>query len=386
MKKLFFLSGIFTFFVFMEIDAQQTDTTETMDPEAAIHYNNAIQSMKAEKYEDALKSLDSSLIIAKDYRSYFLQGQAYLKLNKIDNAKQSFSECLKMNPNFDMGWMASGNAHLAAKEYEQAENDFKKAAEVTKDPELKKNAEESIKLISNTKPIDLFNQGNEFYKQNKFEEAVKSFDQALSLLKDQRYYYQKGLALLKLNKNKEAEDAFKSAIAVNDSFDLAYVAVASLQTANKDYEGALKSYEKALSVTTNENLKGSIRDASLKTYLIAGNNAYKEKKYDQSIEWMLKSLAVSPSDEAYLGLAKAYIEKKKYNDATAALDSAKAIKKTITDGAIAYYTGLIQLNKGEDNKAIESFTAALNDPVYKKASQAQIEYLKAKQKGTKTKK
>lgn len=386
MKKLFFLSGIFTFFVFMEIDAQQTDTTETMDPEAAIHYNNAIQSMKAEKYEDALKSLDSSLIIAKDYRSYFLQGQAYLKLNKIDNAKQSFSECLKMNPNFDMGWMASGNAHLAAKEYEQAENDFKKAAEVTKDPELKKNAEESIKLISNTKSIDLFNQGNEFYKQNKFEEAVKSFDQALSLLKDQRYYYQKGLALLKLNKNKEAEDAFKSAIAVNDSFDLAYVAVASLQTANKDYEGALKSYEKALSVTTNENLKGSIRDASLKTYLIAGNNAYKEKKYDQSIEWMLKSLAVSPSDEAYLGLAKAYIEKKKYNDATAALDSAKAIKKTITDGAIAYYTGLIQLNKGEDNKAIESFTAALNDPVYKKASQAQIEYLKAKQKGTKTKK
>jgi len=385
MKKIFFLTGFFIFSL-ISVNAQQDNTTETMDPQAAIHYNNAIQSMKAEKYEDALISLDSSLMTAKDYRSYFLQGQAYLKLNKIDNAKQSFSECLKLNPNYDMGWMASGNAHLAAKEYDQAENDFKKAAEVTKDPEVKKNAEESVNLTLNPKSIEFFNQGNEFYKQSKFEEAVKSFDQALSLLKDQRYYYQKGLALLKLNKNKEAEDAFKSAIAVNDSFDLAYVALASLQTANKDYEGALKSYEKALSITSNENLKGSIKDASLKTYLIAGNNAYKEKKYDQSIGWMMKLLAVSPSDEAYLGLAKSYIEKKKYNDAAAALDSAKAIKKTVTDGALAYYAGLIQLNKGEDSKAIESFTAALNDPVYKKASQAQIEYLKAKQKGTKPKK
>jgi len=385
MKKIFFLTGFFIFSLIL-VNAQQDETTETMDPQAAIHYNNAIQSMKAEKYEDALISLDSSLMTAKDYRSYFLQGQAYLKLNKIDNAKQSFSECLKLNPNYDMGWMASGNAHLAAKEYDQAENDFKKAAEVTKDPEVKKNAEESVNLTLNPKSIEFFNQGNEFYKQSKFEEAVKSFDQALSLLKDQRYYYQKGLALLKLNKNKEAEDAFKSAIAVNDSFDLAYVALASLQTANKDYEGALKSYEKALSITSNENLKGSIKDASLKTYLIAGNNAYKEKKYDQSIGWMMKLLAVSPSDEAYLGLAKSYIEKKKYNDAAAALDSAKAIKKTVTDGALAYYAGLIQLNKGEDSKAIDSFTAALNDPVYKKASQAQIEYLKAKQKGTKPKK
>jgi hypothetical protein len=41
------------------------------------------------------------------------------------------------------------------------------------------------------------------------------------------------------------------------------------------------------------------------------------------------------------------------------------------------------MNKGEESKAIESFTIALNDPNYKKASQSQIDYLKAKQKGTK---
>jgi hypothetical protein len=65
------------------------------------------------------------------------------------------------------------------------------------------------------------------------------------------------------------------------------------------------------------------------------------------------------------------------------LDSSKALQKTVTDGAIAYYRGLVQMNKGEESKAIESFTVALNDPIYKKASQAQIDYLKAKQKGNK---
>ena len=98
---------------------------------------------------------------------------------------------------------------------------------------------------------------------------------------------------------------------------------------------------------------------------------------------MLKSINNSPSDVAYLGLAKAYIEKKKYNDAITAIDSSKVMQKTVTDGAIAYYRGLVQLNKGEDNKAIESFTIALNDPNYKKASQSQVDYLKAKQKANK---
>jgi len=385
MRKLFFLIVIYTCFVSVVVNAQETDVSSngTMDPKAAVHYNTAVQFMKAEKFEDALKSIDSSLMIAKDYKIYYLQGQANLKLGKNTDAINSFGESVKLNPNYDLGWMASGNAHLALKEYDLAINDFNKVAEVTKDPNIKSKADESIKFTMNTKSIDFYNKGNELNKQNKFEEAVLSYDQALSISKDPKYYYQKGLVLSKLSKNKEAEDALRSAIALNDSFDIGYVALASLQTVNKDYDGAVKSYEKALTVTKNENLKSSIKESISKTHLAAGNNSYKDKKYDQSIEWMMKSINNSPSDAAYLGLAKAYIEKKKYNEAITALDSLKALQKTVTDGAIAYYRGMIHLNKGEDNKAIESFTVALNDSVYKKASQAQLDYLKAKQKGTK---
>jgi tetratricopeptide (TPR) repeat protein len=246
--------------------------------------------------------------------------------------------------------MGSGDAHLAAKEYDLAVNDYKKAAEVSQNPEVKKNAEESIKRIANAKAKEDYN---------------------------------KGIAFLKANQFKEAEGSFKAAIATDESFDLAYIGLANAQAANKDYEGAIKSYEKALSLTTDENLKKSIKVSVSKTYMVAGNNSYKEKKYDESISWMMKSLEASPSDAAYLGLAKAYIEKQKYKDAGSALDSAKTVQKAVSDGAIAYYTGLVQLNMGEENQAIESFTEALTDPTYKKASQSQIDYIKAKQKGAK---
>jgi tetratricopeptide (TPR) repeat protein len=385
MKKLFFLIIIFSCLVSPIIKAQQTDGSSngTMDPKAASYYNSAIQFMKAEQYENAISSIDSSLLIAKDFRAYYLQGQAYQKLGNTSEALNSFIESVKLNPDYDLGWMASGNANLALKQYELAISNFKKVAEITKDENTKNKAEESVNYTLSVQSIEFYNKGNELYKQGMFEDAIKSYDLALSISKDSKYYYQKGLAFSKLSKNKEAEDALKSSVALNDSFDIGYVALASIQTANKDYDGAIKSYEKALSVTKNENLKTSIGESISKTFQAAGNNAYKEKKYDQSIDWMLKSINNSPSDAAYFGLAKAYIEKKKYSDAMTALDSSKTLQKTVTDGAIAYYRGLVQMNKGEESKAIESFTIALNDPNYKKASQSQIDYLKAKQKGTK---
>jgi tetratricopeptide (TPR) repeat protein len=386
MKKILFLIVICICSVSLLVNAQDGSSTGTMDPQAATHYNSAIQFMKVEQYADAIKSLDSSLMISKDYRTYYLHGQANLKLGKSTEALASFNESVKLNPEYDQGWMAVGNTQLALKEYDQAITSFRKVTEVTKDENVKKNAEESIKYTMNVKSIEFYNKGNELNKQNKFEEAIKSYDEALAISKDPKYYYQKGLVLSKLKKNKEAEDALKSAVALDDSFDMGYVALGSLQTVNKDYTGAITSYEKGLAVTTNENLKTNIKEAITKTYLSAGNNSYSEKKYDQSIEWLQKSITLSPSDAAYLSLAKVYIEKKKYTDATTSLDSAKALQKTVTDGAIAYYKGLIHLNKEEDAKAIESFNISLNDPTYKKASQTQIDYLKKKMSQNKPKK
>lgn len=385
MRKLIFSIVVLTSALSYNLLAQQGDngSTETMDPKAAGYYNSAIQSMKAEQYENTIKFLDSSLAIAKDYRIYYLQGQANLKLGNTTAAITSFDEVVKSNATYDNGWMALGNAHLANKDYDLAINDFNKVIEVTKNEDSKTKAKESIDFAMNTKAIEFYNKGNDLNKQGNLEEALKYYDQALAISKDSKFYYQKGVVYTKLKKYKEAETELKTAISLNENFDLGYVALGNVQTVNKDFDLAVQSYEKALAVTQNENLKTSIQESISKTHFSAGNNLYTEKKYDKAIESFNKSISINPSDISYLGLAKCYVEKKKYAEAVTALDSTKTLQKSVTDGAIAYYKGLVHLNKGEDSKALEQFNISVNDASYKKASQSQIDYLKKKQSGKK---
>lgn len=384
MKKSFFL-GVLLSILSLSSFAQQSDNSseESMDPKAAAFYNSAIQLMKAEQYENALLSLDSSLMVSKDYRIYYLQGQANLKLGKTNEAITSYNECNKLKPNYDLGWLACGNARLANKDYDGAINDFKKVVEISSNEDLKMKAKESIDFALNTKSIEFYNKGNDLNKQGNLEEAIKNYDLAIAISKDSKYYYQKGVVLTKLKKYKEAEAELKTSISLNENFDLGYIALGNIQTVNKDYENAVKSYEKALTVAQDEKLKSSIQESISRTYFSAGNSSYSEKKYDKAIDFFNKSISVSASDLSYLGLAKSYVEKKKYSDAIASLDSVKSLQKTVTDGAIAYYKGLIHLNKGEDSKATEQFNISVTDANYKKASQSQLDYLKKKNSGKK---
>lgn len=382
MKKILFLWV--TILITSVLSSAQTDTSSavTMDPKAAGYYNKAVEAMKAEKYEDAIALLDSGSTLQKDYRLSYLKAQAYNKLGKIEDAKKTFDETVALNPKYDMAYIAKGNTEIAAKQYDEAIADFKKASEVSTNPDVKKNAEESIKFATDTKAIDYYNQGTDAYKNEKYDVAVQNFDKAIAISPDYKFYYQKGLALSKLEKPAEAEASFKQAVAANDTFDLAYIALGGLQIASKKYEEADKYYAEALKINSSAALKESIS----KGYYAIGNSTYRDKKYDLSVNYMKKSLELAPSDIAFLGLAKAQIEKKQYNDAIASLDSAAQNKKMVTDGALAYYKGVIYLNKGEDAKANEQFSAALTDAQFKKAAQSQIDYIKAKKAGAKPKK
>lgn len=380
MKKFLFVLSTLFIFSFTSAYAQQ-DTTkagqQTMDPQAAKYYNSAIENMKAGKYQEAITSLDSSLQIAKDYRSYFLKGQALLKTGNMQDARTNFLSSIQLDSTYDQSLYALANTDLALKNYNEAIYYYKKTADVTKNPNLKSDAESSIKLAQQNTAIEFFNKGNEQQKANNYEGAVQSYDQSLAISQDYKTYYQKGLALSKMNKDDDAIKSLNQAIAINDSFDLAYVALGGILTSKKDYEGALKSYEKALSVTKNDNLKTGIQEGITRTYLILGNQYVKERKYDKAIETFKKAADATNSDQAYLGLAKAYIDKKQYNDALSALQNADKNKKTVTAGAIAFYTGVVNYEKGDKAKALDSFKAASEDATYKKASQSYIARINA---------
>ncbi|RJP65665.1 MAG: hypothetical protein C4539_12570 [Ignavibacteriales bacterium] len=386
MKKILLLSGLFAFISVTTIEAQQDTSAVKMDPKAATYFNNAVQNLQSQKYEEAVIYADSSLQITKDYKTYLLKGDALVKLNKYAEAKEAFNASLSLNQN-DAAYNKIANTQLLLKEYDDAIATYNKILQVSNSEETKKNAQESIAFINNTKAVELFNEGNELSKASKFDEAIKKYDASLVInTNDPKTHFQKGITLSKMEKSDDAEKSFNAAIAADPTFDLAYLALAGLLTKKNDYDGAIKNYEKVIEVSKNPTLVNSAKEGESRTYLVAGNTAIKEKKYDKALDYFTKANEKAGSDQAFLGLAKAYNEKRQYDNALKSLDSTVALKKTVSDGAIAYYRGLIYFNKGDNTKALENFKAGLTDPTYKKACQSQIDFINAKLKGAKSKK
>jgi|GEM_PF-372368 len=388
MKRIFFITSIFALSMVISVSAQQTEPSSTakMDPQAAIYYNKGIEYMKAGDFANAATSFDSSLQISKSAKTCLLKGQALLKAQKMDEAITAFKATIALDANNDNAYYYLGDVNVTRKNYSEAIASYKKVLEITKTPSMKEEAEKSIALAQSNVAIEFYNKGNELVKANNFDEAVKNYDQALAISKDYKTYYQKGLTLRKANKPEEAISALNACIAVNDKFDLAYLALAGAQVTIKNYESAIGNYETALSLTENAERKVSIKEGMLTTYVALGNSFLREKKYDKAIEIFKKATETSDLDQAYLGLAKAYTEKKQNDLALASLDKAAQFKKTVTDGGLAYYRGVIYMNRGDKAKAVENFTVGAKDPNFRKACESQIAFMKAKENMDKQKK
>jgi len=324
MKKVILLSGLFAIIALTVINAQQDTSAVKMDPKAAIYFNNAVQNLQSQKYDEAVIYADSSLQITKDNKTYMLKGDALVKLNKYAEAKEAYSASLALNQN-DAAYNKLANTQLLLKEYDDAISTYEKVLQVTQNEETKKNAQESIAFVKNIKAVEYFNEGNELSKSNKFDEALKKYDSSLAInSKDPKTHYQKGITLSKMDKADDAEKSFNAAIEVDNTFDMAYIALAVLLTKKNDYDGAIKNYEKVIEVSKNPNLVNSAKEGESRTYLVAGNVAIKEKKYDKAIDYFTKANGKESSDQGFLGLAKAYNEKKQYDNALKSLEIGRA--------------------------------------------------------------
>ena len=95
-----------------------------------------------------------------------------------------------------------GNELYKKQQFDKANEAYQQA--LTKDP---------------SNPIANYNSGNASFRQNKFDDAIKSFDNTINNTKDknlqQQAYYNKGVALSKQQKLQESIDAWKEALRLN---------------------------------------------------------------------------------------------------------------------------------------------------------------------------
>ncbi len=99
----------------------------------------------------------------------------------------------------------------------------------------------------------IFLKGNKLYAEQKYEEAVQAYNEALELSQSQwGYYFNLGLALKKSDKKEEAIAAFQKALELNPESYSANKELGQLLAMEDNYEEAKKYYAKAAEISEDD--------------------------------------------------------------------------------------------------------------------------------------
>src|SRR5690554_2953096 len=142
MKKI---KALLFIFLFVSIGSVSMIAQE-MDPEAGKLYNEGNKLLKAGNYDGALQQYNQALNIEKDYRIYYQRGIALKNLGNLEEAKNSFEECLKLKSDFEGGYNALGGVFFSMGNYQAAINNFEKVLEFSKNNSVKNKVKKNLSL------------------------------------------------------------------------------------------------------------------------------------------------------------------------------------------------------------------------------------------------
>lgn len=222
----------------------------------------------------------------------------------------------------------------------------------------------------------LYNEGNKMLKAGNYDGAIKQYDQALSIEKDFRIYYQKGIALKSSGNIQDAKSAFQSCISLKPDFEGGYNALGGVYFTLGKYDSAITNFEKVIDITKNNSIKEKVKKNLSLAYTKLGNNAETEGKSKEAVEYLTKAVGYSDYDAAYLSLAKLYTEINEWDKAIAAAENALKHRSSIGKGGPYYYMGVAYKGKNELAKAKDMFSEAKSDPTYKKSAEYELGSLK----------
>jgi len=221
----------------------------------------------------------------------------------------------------------------------------------------------------------LFNSGNELLKAGNYTGAIENYNKALSIEKDYRIYYQRGIAHKKAGNNEEAKNSLEEVIKLKPDFDAGYNALGGVYFAMGNYEASIKNFEQVIEKTKDNKIKTTVKGNLALAYAKMGNEALSNGNEEKAITYLQKSVEMNNYDAAYLSLAKLYSELGEDDKAIAAAENALKYRNGISKGGPYYYMGVAYKNKGDNTKAREMFNQAKADPTYKKLVEYELSLL-----------
>lgn len=238
------------------------------------------------------------------------------------------------------------------------------------------------------KAEELKNKGNEQYKSRHFEEAIKLYDEAISLSpNDMTYYNNKAAVLIEMGKFEECETLIKSVLekkyemnsALPNGASYEKVAkllnrMASMYVKQGKYADAITYYNKSLTEDNNKNTRNLLREAQAAhdkaekdAYInpeIAeqqreeGNALFKEGKFAEAKIKYDEAIKRNPKEaKLYSNRAAALTKLLAYPDALRDLEECLKLDPTFVKAYSRKGTVLFFMK--EYNKALEAYSAGL---------------------------
>jgi tetratricopeptide (TPR) repeat protein len=224
--------------------------------------------------------------------------------------------------------IASGNTALDAKNYGEAESQYRRAIAL--------NPQDSRAY---------YGLGNAYFYQTRYTDAIEPYKQAISLnSNDWLVYYYLGITYDYLFRHAEAAEAFQQAARLNSGSYQANVALGTEYIYLQKYTEAVEPLQQAIKLDAN--------NASSHTQL--GLIYRLLKRYDDAVQSLQQAIRLNPNAyEAYAFLGNVYLELKRYNEAIE--QYRKAISLTPDYASAHYGLGIAYLLVNNKSGATEEY-------------------------------
>ena len=142
----------------------------------------------------------------------------------------------------------------------------------------------SLTLLAQTAEMNpdaatLYNEGNSLVKSGQYNAALEKYDQALAIEQNVKVYYQKSVALKKIRKFNEAEQALLKAVELDPNFITAYSGLGTTYYSLKEYGKAIDNFKKYIELSDNEKQNKKIQKFIGLSYTQLGQQAKSGGKY-----------------------------------------------------------------------------------------------------------
>jgi tetratricopeptide (TPR) repeat protein len=242
-------------------------TTNLNEAEAETYLKQGYAYITNGNVRAAFESYNKAISISPDWAdAYYGRGYAQYDLGHYQEAIEDYSQAIHINPNFADALQNRALTRSVIGDIQGAVKDAEKAAEiylkqnnldsynqaksfVVRTLALKSVKGESLNMGAQlqSEAEQLYNTGNTLAMSGHYQEALKSYDQAIALNKSNPMYFNNRASTLKrLGRMQDALTQYHELIKLRPSYGKAHLSMASTYVELNVYSGAVNSYKRFL--------------------------------------------------------------------------------------------------------------------------------------------